>query len=74
MNTERSSKNIFKYVIKQCCQKKLKLNTIDVLFSKALIDSYIGHDEFTLVYNVLREHNEMKKEMKNSETFVEQTT
>ena len=74
MNTEQTSKNIFTYVIKQCCQKKLKLNTIDVLFSKALIDSYIGHDEFTLVYNVLREYNEMKKEMKNSETFVEQTT
>ena len=71
MNTEQTSKN---YVIKQCCQKKLKLNTIDVLFSKALIDSYVGHDEFTLVYNVLREYNEMKKEMKNSETFVEQTT
>ena len=74
MNTEQTGKNIFTYVIKQCCQKKLKLSTVDFLFFKALIDSYVGHDEFTLVYNVLREYNEMKKEMKNSETFVEQTT
>ena len=42
------------------------LNTIEVLISKALIGSYIIHDEFVLVNNVLREYNEMKEEIKNS--------
>ena len=36
------------------------LNTIEVLISKALIDSYISHDEFVSVNNVLREYNEIK--------------
>ena len=40
---------------------KTKLDTIEVLISKALIDSYINHDEFVLVNNVLRKYNEMKK-------------
>ena len=47
---------------------KTKLDTIEVLISKALIDSYISHDEFILVNNVLREFNEMKEEIKNPET------
>ena len=46
-----------------------KLNAI--LISKALIDSYISHDEFVLVNNVLREYKEMEKEIKNSKTSVE---
>ena len=50
---------------------KVKLNTSEVLISKALIDSYISHDEFFSVNNVLREYNEMKKEIKNPETSVE---
>ena len=50
---------------------KDKLNTIKVLISKTLIDSYISHDEFVSVNDVLREYNEMKKEIKNPETFVE---
>ena len=50
---------------------KDKLNTIDFLFSKYLINSYISHDEFLSVNNVLREYNEMKKEIKNPETSVE---
>ena len=33
---------------------KDKLNTIEVLISKALVDSYINHDEFVSVNNVLR--------------------
>ena len=47
---------------------KDKLNTIEVLISKALIDSYIRHDELVSVNNVLREYNEIKEEIK---TFVE---
>ena len=35
---------------------KDKLNTIEVLTPKALIDSYIGHDDFFSVNNVLREY------------------
>ena len=32
---------------------KTKLNAIKILISKALLDSYINHDEFVLVSNVL---------------------
>ena len=34
--------------------EKAKLNTIKVLTSKTLIDSYITHDEFVSVNSVLR--------------------
>ena len=51
---------------------KDKLNTIEVLISKALIESYISHDEFVSI-NVLREYNEMEEEIKNSETSEEYT-
>ena len=50
---------------------KDKLNTIEVLISKALIDSYISHDELVSVNNVLGEYSEMKEEIKNPETSVE---
>ena len=50
---------------------KNKLNTIEVLISTALIDSYISHDEFVSINNVLREYNEMKEEIKNPETSME---
>ena len=50
---------------------KSKLSTIEVLISKSLIDSYISHDEFVLLNNVLREHYVMKEEIKNPETSVE---
>ena len=53
---------------------KDKLNTTEVLVSKALIDSHISHDEFVSVNNVLREYNGMKKEIKNPETSVEYIT
>ena len=43
---------------------KGKLNTIEVLFSKALIDSYITYHEFVSVINVLREYYELKEEIK----------
>ena len=48
---------------------KDKLNTIEVLISKALIDSYISHDEYFSINNVLKEYYEMKEEIKNPETF-----
>ena len=46
--------------------EKSKLNSVEVLISKALIDSVISHDEFALINNFLKEYNEMKKEIKNS--------
>ena len=52
---------------------KDKLNTIEVLISKALIDSYTSHDELISVNNVLRDHFEMKKEIKNLQISVEYT-
>ena len=53
---------------------KDKLNASEVLISKALIDSYISHDEFVLVNNMLREYNEKKSEIKIPETSVEYVT
>ena len=47
-----------------------KLNIIEVLISKFLIDSYISHGEFVSVNNVLRECNDMKKEKKNSLEYI----
>ena len=40
---------------------KSKLNSIEVLISKALIDSVIIYDEFVLTNNVQKEYEEMKK-------------
>ena len=37
------------------------LNTIEVLISKALIDSYFSHGKFVSVNILLKEHNEMKE-------------
>ena len=50
---------------------KNKLDAIEVLISKALIDSYINHDEFISVNNVLNVYIEMRDEIKNSDTSVE---
>ena len=50
---------------------KNKLNTMQVLVSKALIDSYISHNKFISVNNVLIEYNKTKEEIKEPETSVE---
>ena len=52
---------------------KAKLDTIEVLISKALIDSYISYDEFVSVNNLLREYTDMKIETKSPEKTVEST-
>ena len=44
---------------------KSKLNSIEDLISKVLIDSNISHDEFVLINNVLKEYDEMKEKIKN---------
>ena len=46
--------------------EKSKLNSIETLISKALIDSNINYDEFVLIHNVLKESYDMKEEIKNS--------
>ena len=45
---------------------KPKLNSIEVLISKALTDPNISHDEFVLITNVLKEFYDMEEEIKNS--------
>ena len=45
---------------------KSKLNSIEVLISKALIDSNISHDEFVLINNVLKKFYDMNEEIKSS--------
>ena len=44
---------------------KAKLNTIEDLISRALIDSYISQNEFALVNNTLRKYGDMKDAIKN---------
>ena len=44
---------------------KSKLNSIEVLISKALIDSNINHDEVVLINKMLKEYDVMKEEIKN---------
>ena len=45
---------------------KAKINTMEVLISKALIDSYINRNEFfsvNAVNSVLREYNDITKKI-----------
>ena len=62
---------MYKSVIKKKKKKHVKIilaktkwNNIEVLISKALTDSYISHDEFVLVNNVLRGNDDMKEQIK----------
>ena len=45
---------------------KSKSNNIEVLFSKALIDSNFGHEEFALINSVQKEYDYMKEKIKSS--------
>ena len=45
---------------------KYELSSMEVLISKALIDSNINHDELVLISYVLEELYDMKEEIKNS--------
>ena len=47
---------------------KNKVVSIELLISRALINSYIGYDEYVSGNNVLREYADMKKEIKNLKT------
>ena len=45
---------------------KFKLNNIEVLISKALINSNINHNEFVLINDELKEFYDMKEEIRYS--------
>ena len=47
---------------------KSKLNNIEVLISKALLDLNTSHDEFVLTNSVLKEYKDMREQMKNLKT------
>ena len=49
---------------------KDKLNTIEALISKALIDLYISHGKFISINNISREYYEMKEERKNPVEYI----
>ena len=65
----------YKSIIKKKKQKhdkivllaNTKLNSIEVLISKALFDWNITHDKFVSI-NVLKECNDMKEEIKSLKT------
>ena len=44
---------------------RTKLNSLEFLISEALIDSYINHDEFISINNVLKENDEIKGKIRN---------
>ena len=49
---------------------KSKLNRIEVLIYKALINKVISHDEFILINNVLNKYSKMKKEIKKFKDLI----
>ena len=52
------------------CTQKFKLTRIEVLISKALLDSAISHDEFVLINDVLKEYNNNESRNKNFEDLI----
>ena len=50
---------------------KSKLNSIEVLISKALIDLNISHDEFVFINNVLKQYNDTKEELYKLIQFIQ---
>ena len=45
-----------------------KLNSIEFLIAKTLIDSIVSHDERVLINNVLNKYDKMKEGVKNLNT------
>ena len=48
---------------------KSKLNSIEVVISKTLIDSVNYHDEFVLINNVLIKYDKIKEKIKNLKSW-----
>ena len=63
--TKKKKKNSDKIIL----LAKSKLNSIEVLISKASINSVINHDELVLINTVLKEYDKMKEEIKNFKTW-----
>ena len=49
---------------------KPKLNSIEVLISRALINLVISHDDFILINLALKKYNEMKEKIKSLKTYI----
>ena len=52
---------------------KIKLDAIETVVSKALIDLYNSHNEFVSLINLFRKFKEMIEEIKNPKTSVQYT-
>ena len=48
---------------------KAKLNSVEILMSKALIDTNITHDELVSINNVSKEYDDIKEEVRNLENL-----
>ena len=44
---------------------KAKLNSVEILMSKALIDTNITHDELVSINNVSKEYDDIKEGVRN---------
>ena len=49
-------------MIKQCCQQKI--NSIEALIFKDIIDSHINHNELVSVNNMLKEYDVINQAIK----------
>ena len=49
---------------------KSKLNSIEALIFKALINSNISHEEFVLIKNMLKEYYHMRVETKKTKELI----
>ena len=49
---------------------KTKLNGIEVLISRALMDSNISHDEFGLISNMVKGYDVIKEFIKDFKVFI----
>ena len=64
--TKKKKKKYEKVVL----SAKVKLNSIEVLISKALINLVISHEDFILINLALKKYNEMKEEIKSLKTYI----
>ena len=48
---------------------KAKLNSVEILISKALIDTNITHGELVSINNVSKEYDDIKEEVRNLENL-----
>ena len=70
-------KSISQSIIKKNAKKhntifllaKTKLNITEALNFQAIIGLNIGHDEFVLINNVLKEYDHLIEEIKNLKTY-----